>query len=91
MTVAMKPTVNPNDRAQVASTDRYRSGQLVWIWRRRDWRRGVVLGASSSAVIVRYRYDGQRGGHSDTDTVTAPYVMARDEVTAPFDAPGGGR
>jgi hypothetical protein len=91
MTVAKKPTVNPNDRERVVSTDRYRSGQLVWIWRHRDWRRGVVLGASSTAVIARYHLDRERGGQSDTGTFTAPYVMARDEVLPPVDARGAGR
>lgn len=83
----MRPSVNPHDRGQVVSTDRYRSGQLVWIWRDRLWREGVVLGASPRTVIVRYRIDG-RGGQTDTDTVTAPYVMARDKVT-PIDEGGG--
>ncbi|WP_406106492.1 hypothetical protein [Micromonospora globbae] len=78
------PSISPvaRDPGDIAAAASYRPGEAVWI-HRGSWRPGVVLGASSRAVIVRYRYQGRAVG---VDTVLANCVARRDEHDPIIDA-----
>lgn len=71
------PTIDPDERdqASIASTDSYRPGEPVWVYRTGAWRAGVIETASPRAATVTYRTGGGRG--TGTDTITARYVLPR--------------
>jgi hypothetical protein len=71
------PSIGPSERdpGDITAADSYRPGEAVWI-HRGAWRPGIVLDASSRAVIVRYRHQGRAVG---VDTVLAHHVARRDE------------
>lgn len=78
------PSISPGQRhpGGIAAADSYHPDELVWI-HRGAWRPGVVLDASSRAVIVRYRHQGRVVG---VDTVLAHHVAHRDEHDPIIDA-----
>ena len=74
------PTVDPHERdpATVSGTDTYRHADKVWVYRDRAWCPGVVETASARAVTVTYRPEKSRG--TGVDTLTAAYLLPRDDV-----------
>ena len=78
------PSTRPDGRgnARTAAADSYRAGQTVWVFRG-SWRPGVVLSASSRAVMVRYSPAAGRG--TGVDTVFAADLASRDDVDPAID------
>ncbi len=73
------PEGGPDDRdpADVAPAGSYRSGDRVWVHRHGTWRPGVIEGASSTAILVRYRLG--EGPGTGVDTISAEQVAARQQ------------
>jgi hypothetical protein len=73
------PTIDPDlrDPAEVAPTDSYRRDDPVWVFRGGVWRAGVIEAASARAAMVTYRPNDSRG--TGVDTLTAPFVLPRDD------------
>jgi hypothetical protein len=73
------PTVDPDERdpAGVASTDRYRPADRVWVYRGGAWRAGIVEVASARAATVTYRPTGSGG--TAVDTLVARDLLPRTE------------
>lgn len=78
------PSNSPDKRgnAQAVTADSYRAGQAVWVFRG-SWRPGVVLSASSRAVMVRYIPAAGRG--TGVDTAFAADLASRDDVDPAID------
>ncbi|WP_249713810.1 hypothetical protein [Rhizomonospora bruguierae] len=61
----------------MAPTDSYRPSDRVWVYRGGTWRAGVIEAASDLAATVTYRPERSRG--TGVDTLTATYVLPRNE------------
>jgi|ADGO01.1.fsa_nt_gi hypothetical protein len=74
------PTLDPHERdpATVSGTETYRHADKVWVYRDRAWCAGVVELSSPRAATVTYRPGNSRG--TGVDTLTARYLLPRDEV-----------
>lgn len=74
------PSVDPYERdpATVSGTDSYRRADKVWVYRDRTWCAGIVEATSPHAATVTYRPEKSRG--TGVDTLTAPYLLPREEV-----------
>lgn len=81
------PTLDPYERdpATVSSTETYRRADRVWVYRDRAWCAGVVEASSPHAVTVTYRPEKSRG--TGVDTITARYLLPRDEYDPLLDGP----
>jgi hypothetical protein len=79
------PSTSPDKRgsAQTVTADSYHAGQAVWVYRG-SWRPGVVLSASSQAVMVRYTPAAGRG--TGVDTAVAADLASRDDFDPAIDA-----
>lgn len=74
------PTIDPYDRdpAEIAPTNSYRPADRVWVYRDGTWRAGVIEAASDLAATVTYRPERSRG--TGVDTLTATYVLPRNDL-----------
>lgn len=81
------PTVDPHrrDPATVPPTDSYRQADRVWVYRNQSWCAGVIETVSSRAATVTYRPSDSRG--TGVDTLTAPYLLPREEEDPVLDNP----
>ena len=78
------PSMPPEHRDPdgIAPAAAYRPSETVWIWRRSQWRPGIVLDGSTLAVMVRYNPHGRAVG---VDTALAADLAHRHEPAPVLD------